>query len=58
MGISRKTARAMVRVMCGAKLADRKNTEDMMDTVGLNQTINKMNKASGVKWLGHLQGTN
>ena len=42
------------RAMCGAKLADRKNTEDMMDVLGLNQTIDKMAKASGVRWLGHV----
>ena len=28
MGIMRRTERAMVRAMCGAKLVDRKNTED------------------------------
>ena len=26
----------------------------MMDMLGLNQTINKMAKASGVRWLGHV----
>ena len=42
MVILKRTERAMVRAMCGAKLADRKNTEDMMDMLGLNQTIDKM----------------
>ena len=32
MGILRRTETAM----CGAKLADRKNTKDMMDMLGLN----------------------
>ena len=32
--------------MLGAKPANRKNTEDMMDMLGLNQTIDKMAKAS------------
>ena len=51
MGILRRTERAM----SGAKLADRKNTEGpMMDMFGLNQTIDKMTKASGVRWLGHV----
>ena len=54
MGILRRTERAMVRAMCGAKLADRKNTEDMMDVLGLNQAIDKMAKVSGVRWLGHV----
>ena len=33
--------------MCGAKLADRKNTEDMMDILGLNQAIDKNDQS---KW--------
>ena len=36
------------------KLADRKNIKDMMDVLGLNQTKDKMAKASGVRWLGHV----
>ena len=50
LGILRRTERAM----CGAKLAERKITEDMMDMLGLNQTIDKMTKASGVRWLGYV----
>ena len=34
MGILRRTERATVRAVRGAKLADRKNTEDMMDILG------------------------
>ena len=51
MGILGRTERAMVRAMCGAKLADRKNTENtcMMDMLGLNQTIDKMAQKSGVR---------
>ena len=54
MGILKRPERAMVRVMFGAKLADRQNTEDMIDMLGLNQTIVKMAKANGVKWMGHV----
>ena len=49
-----RTKRAMVRAMCGVKLTDRKNTKDMMDMLGLKQTIHKMAKASGERWLGHV----
>ena len=42
------------RAMCGAKLANRKNAENRMDMLGLNQTIDKMVKASGVRWLGYV----
>ena len=54
MGILRRTERAMVKAMCGAKLADRKNTEDMINMLGLNQTIDEMAKENGVRWLGHV----
>ena len=54
IGYLDKSERTMVRAMCGAKLADRKNTEDIMDVLGLNQIINKMAKASGMRWLGHV----
>ena len=50
MGILRRTERAI----CGAKVADRKNTEDMMDMLDVNQTIDKMAKARGVRWLRHI----
>ena len=52
MGL-RRTERAIVRAMCGAKLANRKNTEDMTDMLGLNQAINKIAKANRERWLGH-----
>ena len=54
MGVFRRTEKAVVRAMCGAKLADRKNTEDIMALLGLNQIIDKMAKASGVRWLRHV----
>ena len=54
IGVLRRTERAMMRAMCGAKLADRKNTEEIVDMLRLNQIIDKMAKASGVRWLGHV----
>ena len=35
-GYLERTESAMKRAMCGARLADRKNTDDMMDTLSLN----------------------
>ena len=34
MAILRRTERAMVRSMCGVKLVDRKNTEELMEMLG------------------------
>ena len=36
MDILRRTERAMVRAICGAKLENRENIEDMMDMLELN----------------------
>ena len=37
MAILRRTERAMVRVMCGAKLMEKKRTEDLMEMLGLKK---------------------
>jgi len=39
LSILRRTERAMVRAMCGLKLLDRKNTDELMDMLGLNETL-------------------
>ena len=54
MAILRRTERAMVRSMCGVKLVDRKNTEELMEMLGLKKTLDRMAKANGVRWYGHV----
>ena len=54
MIILRRTERAMVRSMCGVKLVNRKNTEDLMKLLGLKETLDKMAQANGVRWCGHV----
>ena len=49
-----RTERVMVRSMCGVKLVDRKNTEDLMKMLGLKETLDKMAQANGVRWYGHV----
>jgi len=49
LSILRRTERAMVRAMCGMKLMDRKSTDELMDMLGLNETVDKMAIASGVR---------
>ena len=46
-----RTETAMVRSMCGVKLVDRKNTEELM---GLKKTLDRMAKANGVRWNEHV----
>ena len=54
VAILRRTERAMVREMCGMKLADKKNTKELMDMLGLGETVDKLAKANGVRWYGHV----
>ena len=49
MAILRKTERAMVRVMCGVKLMEKKRTEDLMEMLGLKETAVQMAKANRVR---------
>ena len=53
MAILRKTERMMVRAMCGAKLTERR-TEDVMEMLGLKDTVVQMVKVNGVRWYGHV----
>ena len=54
MAILRRTERGMVRAMCGAKLMERRRTEDLMEMLGLKETVVQMAKANGVRWYGHV----
>ena len=54
MAILRKTERAMERSMFGVKLVDGKNTEELMEMLDLKKTLDRMAKANGVRWYGHV----
>ena len=54
MAILRRTEKATVRSMSGVKLVDRKNTEALMEMLGLKKTLDRMAKANGVRWYGHV----
>ena len=43
----------MVRAMCGAKLMEKKRTEDLMEMLGL-ETVVQMAKVNGVRWNGYV----
>ena len=49
MVILRNTERAMVRAMCGAKLMEKKRTEDLMEMLEMKKTAVQMAKANGVR---------
>jgi len=47
--ILKRSKRAMIRAMWGMKLMNMKNTDELMDMLGLNETLNKMAIANGVR---------
>ena len=44
----------MVRVMCGVKLVDKRNTKQLMDMLGLKEAANKLVRANSVMCYGHV----
>ena len=52
--ILRTAERSMVRAMCGVKLVDKRNTEELMDMLGLKKAVDKLARANGVRWYGHV----
>ena len=54
MAILRRTERAVVRAMCGVKLMERRRTEELMEMLGLKETVVQMAKTNGVRWYGHV----
>ena len=41
--------------MCdSAKLMEKKRTEDLMEMLGLKETMVQMTKVNGVRWYGHV----
>ena len=54
MAILRRTKKAMMRAMWDAKLMEKKWTEDLMEILGLKETVVQMAKANGVRWYRHV----
>ena len=50
MRILRRTERAMVRAMCGMKLADKRNTTELLDMLRLKVTVDRLAEVNGVHW--------
>ena len=44
----------MVRAMCGAKLMEKRRTENLTEMLGLKETVVQMAKANGGRWYGHV----
>ena len=44
----------MVRAMCGRKVANKKTTQEQMDMLELKEIVERLTKANGVRWYGHV----
>ena len=54
IGILQRTERAVVKNMCGMKLMDKKWTKDQMQMVDLNEIIDQLANANGIRLHGHV----
>ena len=54
MAILRRTEKAMIRAMCGVKPLDRRNSDELMDMLGMKESLDRMAKASSIRWYGHV----
>ena len=44
----------MVRAMCGMRPVEGRGTAELMDVLGLRETIDGLAKANGVRWYGYV----
>ena len=54
MAILSRTERVMILAMCGVKLLDRRHSEELMDMLGIKESLDRMAKASSMRWHGHV----
>ena len=54
VAILRRAKRSMVRVMCGVKLVDKRNTHELMDMLRLKEAADKLARANGMRLYGHI----
>ena len=54
MAILSRTERVMILAMCGVKLLDRRHSEELMNMLGIKESLDRMAKASSMRWYGHV----
>jgi hypothetical protein len=52
--VLQRAERAMVRMMCGVKMRDRKSSSELMSMVGLSEDIVTLVRKSRLRWYGHV----
>ena len=49
VAILRRAERSMTRAMASVKLIDKRNTEELMDMLGLKEAADKLARANGMR---------
>ena len=54
MAILKRTEKAMMRAMCGAKMIDGRRSQELMSLLDLKDTLDGLARASEVRWYRHV----
>ena len=54
MAILKKTEKAMMRAICGVKIIEKRRSQELINLLGFKDTLNGLDRASGVRWYGHV----
>ena len=52
--ILRRTEREMIRAMCSVKPLNRRNSDELIAMLGIKESLDRMAKASSMRWYGHV----
>ena len=52
--ILRRAKRYMVRAMCGVKLVDNRNTEELIEMLGLKEAADMLARVNAMRWYDHV----
>ena len=54
VAILRRAERSIMRATCNVKLVNKRNTEEIMDMLGLEEVADKLARTNGMRWYGHV----
>ena len=58
MAILRRTEKAMMRAMCVVKMIEKRRSQEHTSLLGLQDTLDGLARASGVRWYRHVMRRN
>ena len=54
VAVLRRAEKSIMKVMCDVKLVDKKNTEKLMDMLGLKEAEDNLAMVNGMRWYRHV----